>query len=246
MPSPPTPAEIDALVREAAARAEPCARLLLAPRPGLRAPVAVLSGAFDPPTRAHAALARAALRRGMATLLFAIAVQTVDKERGTRAGVGLRLTLLCRYARRRPWLGVLVCNRGLYLEQAAALAELGVDAPVFVIGFDKLSQVFDPRYYADRDAALRRLFEAARFLVAPRDAAGQAEIDAFMARPEQRAYRAAVAPLPLSAAEARLTAGMASTRVRELAARGDPWLELLPVETRALAARSGVYGPAGA
>src|SRR5438874_2196968 len=123
----PTPAEIDALVREVAARAEPCARLLLAPRPGLRAPVAVLSGAFDPPTRAHAALARAALRRGMATLLFAIAVQTVDKERGTRADVGLRLTLLCRYARRRPRLGVLVCKRGLYLEQAAALAELGVD-----------------------------------------------------------------------------------------------------------------------
>ena len=54
--------------------------------------------------------------------------------------MALRLELLCRYARPRPRLGVLVCNRGLYVEQAEALARLGATQPAFLIGFDKLPQ----------------------------------------------------------------------------------------------------------
>ena len=38
---------------------------------------------------------------------------------------------------------------------------------VFLVGFDKIVQIFDPRYYDDREDALRQLFSVASFAVAP-------------------------------------------------------------------------------
>ena len=37
-----------------------------------------------------------------------------------------------------------------------------------IYGYDKVVQIFDPRYYDDRDAALDRLFALSSLLVAPR------------------------------------------------------------------------------
>ncbi len=233
--------DLAAAIQAVQAERAPCARIVLAPAVGLAPPVAVFPGAFDPLTRGHAAIARAALRAGPRSLLFSIAVQTVDKEDRLRASVAQRLAVLCAFARRRRRYGVVVCNRGLYLEQAQALERLGIRAPRFVIGFDKLPQVFDPRYYADRDAALEQLFRTARLLVAARGGHDAAEVEQFMRRPEQCRYAPAVAPLRLSPAEARLAQGVSSTLVRERVARGERWEDLVPPEAARLVA-SGVYG----
>ena len=55
-------------------------------------------------------------------------------------------------------------------------------------------QIFDPRYYDDREAALRRLFGQAAFLVAPRDEHSAADLAALLGRPQNAPYAGRVRP----------------------------------------------------
>ncbi len=223
---------------------EPSAVLALAPRAGLVSPVAVLSGAFDPPTLAHLTLARAALRSAAGSLLFLVAVRTIDKERGTAASLALRLRMLRALAARRPRLGLVVVNQGLYVDQARALLRVGVEKPWFLIGYDKVPQIFDARYYQDRAAALDRLFELARLLVVPRQDQGAAALEAFLRLPDQARYASFVRPLALRPSETRALHDLSSTRVRRLAASDGDWRALVPREVRRLMERDGAYCPA--
>jgi nicotinic acid mononucleotide adenylyltransferase len=241
--------------------AAPRACLLRAPRAGLGRAVGVLSGSFDPLTCAHAALAAAALRHGgVDSVLFLLSVHTVDKEDRVVATLPDRALVLLRHVARRPRCGVAVCNRGLYAEQAEALAALlasgqapgtcgaGAVPPRasageqslalwFVVGFDKIVQIFDPRYYADRDAALRALFARAGLLVAPRGAAGSEALAALLARPENAPYRDRVRPLPLSASYRAVSA----TAVRAALARGEDARAWLAPAAAAFVAATGCY-----
>src|SRR5579875_3028929 len=241
--------------------APPRACLLRAPRAGLGRAVGVLSGSFDPLTRAHAALAAAALRYGgLSSLLFLLSVHTVDKADRAVAALPDRALVLLRHVARRPRCGVAVCNRGLYVEQAEALAALlaacqppgpcgdGAVPPRagegeeslalwFVVGFDKVVQIFDPRYYADRDAALRALFARAGLLVAPRGDAGSAALAALLARPENAPYRDRVRLLPLPASYRAVSA----TAVRALLARREDARALLAPAAAAFVAATGCY-----
>jgi nicotinic acid mononucleotide adenylyltransferase len=223
----------------------PRARLLRAPPAGLGARVGVLPGSFDPLTTAHTALARAALRqRAVSSLLFLLSVQVVDKEDRATAALADRALVLLRHVARRPRAGVAVCNRGLYVEEAEALAPLlpaGAEL-WFVVGHDKIVQVFDPRYYADREAALARLFALAGFLVAPRAAAGPDALPALLARPANAPYRDRVRPLPLPAAYRDQSA----TALRAALATDDAPPSLLAPEAAAFVAATGCYTAAGA
>ncbi|MBX6771206.1 MAG: hypothetical protein IRY83_05730 [Chloroflexi bacterium] len=180
--------------------------------------LALLPGSFNPLTTAHAALLEAALASGRADEgYYVLASRTIDKERIEGASLADRLICLTTFAADHPGQGVMLVNRGLYVEQAE-IVRSGMPALRdlwFVVGFDKILQIFDPRYYTDRAAALERLFERAAFLVAPRAAAGRHELDAFMARPENRQYADRVVFLDL----AEQYRALSSTRIR-LAARG--------------------------
>lgn len=212
------------------------------PMPAARPAVGVLAGSFDPLTTAHAALARAALDAGgLDTLYLALSRRTVDKERVTRPTQADRALVLRLYARRHPRHGVLLFNRGLYAEQAvAARAAFPAAREVaFVVGFDKAVQIFDPRYYGDRDAALRDLFARVTLLVAPRGGQGAADLAALLARPENRPYRDAVRALPFDPAYAADSA----TAVRDLARAGRDVTALVPPETAAFLAAARPYAP---
>ena len=201
----------------------------------------VLAGSFNPLTLAHTALARQALAHGgLDAVAFALSVRTVDKEQVTGAALEDRVLALELYAARRPGHAVLLLNRGLYVDQAAALraAYPALRELAFVVGYDKVMQIFDPRYYDDRDAALSRLFELATLLVAPRSGRGRAELDALLARPENRPFAGAVRWLPLDDAYTRLSA----TAVRDGAA-GTERVEGVPPETRAFMRATDVYAP---
>ena len=220
--------------------APPAARLLRAPRAGLGRTVGVLPGSFDPFTTAHAALARAALRHGgLNSLLFLLSVYVVDKGDAARAALADRALVLTRYAARRPRCGVALCNRGLYVEEAEALTPLLPEGARlwFVVGFDKIVQVFDPRYYPDREAALTRLFQRAGFLVAPRGPAGPRELAALLARPENQPYRERVRYLPLPPAYRDLSA----TAVRAALAAGADPRGLVPAAVAAFITATGCY-----
>lgn len=182
--------------------------------------VGLLAGTFNPLTAAHTALAEAARASGeVETIVWTLAVVSVDKERLARASLPDRLVQLDAYTYPvAPGNAVALVNRGLYVDQARALrAVLAPDAELaIVIGFDKLVQIFDARYYEDRDAALDALFAEAELLVAPREGFGAEDIQALLAQPENRRYAARVRTLELAPAHTRDS----SSDIRVLARAG--------------------------
>ncbi|MCX6020629.1 MAG: hypothetical protein NTZ05_02660 [Chloroflexi bacterium] len=230
-------------LRAALAEASPdgpaSARLLSSPPASVRR-LGVFSGSFNPLTVAHTTVVEAAQREGELDLAaYALSTLTTDKEQITGATLDDRLAVLLAHTGERPGEGVLLLNRGLYVEQARLLRSAwpSLERLVFIVGFDKIVQVFDPRYYADREAALEELFALAQFAVAPRAGAGEAELDGLLGRPENRPHRHAVsyldAPPGLS--------GLSSTLLRTQAARGETAAELLPAAAAELIAATGAY-----
>ncbi len=198
------------------AAAAPAADVIAPPGAAAAGAAAVVAGSFNPPTAAHLSLCDGALRQpGIETVWLVLAVRTVDKEAVTGACLEDRLLLLSMLAAARPNVGVALCNRGLYVEQAAALRVQIVPPArelVFVVGYDKIEQIFDGRYYTAREASLARLFGLARFLVAARDGHGRHALAALLAQSENRLYQHRVAALTTLPADHDPT--LSSTQVR--------------------------------
>jgi nicotinamide-nucleotide adenylyltransferase len=191
--------------------------------------VGIFAGSFDPLTNAHVALVRAALEHGgVGAVYFALSRHTVNKETRERPTDADRALALRVWLRDREGHGLLLFNRGLYADQALAARAAFPDARVirFIVGFDKAQQIFDPRYYADRDTALRTLFGAIGLLVAPRAGAGAGELDALLDRPENGQFRDYVRALPFDSAYAEAS----STVVREALGNGRTVDQLVPPE----------------
>lgn len=211
--------------------------------------IGILSGSFNPLTNAHVALGNAAIHAGgLDALVWCCAVSTIDKEGVTRAALADRVVQLRCYAAYEQHSAVAVVNRGLYVEQAALVRGYvagGAEVAV-IVGFDKAAQIFDPRYYANRDAALTELFALARLMVAPRDEHDMYDLRLLLARPENVAFAARVDYLPLSP-DIRAES---STEARTLAsgAIADAEMErlrsLLPPEGLALATTDRPYAQA--
>ena len=72
-----TPATVRPIIEEVASSAEPMARSVT-PLAIVRS-LAVLPGAYNPPTKAHLALATAALERAFDTVAFSVGTVTIDK-----------------------------------------------------------------------------------------------------------------------------------------------------------------------
>jgi nicotinic acid mononucleotide adenylyltransferase len=157
--------------------------------------IIVFTGSFNPPTIAHLALLTqtqkyASEHPGM-YLYAAMSKLTVDKEKVARPLVLDRVWLLQTVLQQSLLdVGVLLFNRGLYLEQAQALrtAFPQVQRIFFLMGFDKIIQIFDPRYYVDRDASLEALFQLAQLLVVPRGGDGDEALAALLHRPENERF----------------------------------------------------------
>ena len=212
--------------------------------------VGVLAGSFNPLTLAHLALAVAArAHAGLDRIVWTMAAVTVDKERVERAAVADRLAQLEALAASCPGAAVARTNHGLYVDQARAFrALISPGARLsFVVGFDKIAQIFDPRYYADRDAALAELFALTDVLVAPRAGMGASALANLLAQPENARFASHVRFLAVSdtytqdsstevralASAASAAGAVASERLRVLA----------PPEGIALIA-TGAYRPA--
>lgn len=180
---------------------------LLAPgSPRPHASIIVFPGSFNPPTNAHLALlkqARLYAREHEQMYIYAaISKQTVDKERVERPLWVDRIMLLDVLLKRRfSHTGILLFNRGLYVEQAEAIRASfhNVRHILFLLGFDKIVQIFDPHYYENRDAALQKLFSLAEVLVAPRGDNGTEALQALLQQPQNQRFARFVHPLPLAA-----------------------------------------------
>lgn len=214
--------------------------------PGLthpRASVIVFTGSFNPPTQAHLALLKQAQRYARQHepmyVYAAFSKLTVDKEKVERPLLLDRIMLLKRVLQKRlPHAGIMLFNRGLYVEQAEALHRSfsRVKRVFFLMGFDKIVQIFDPRYYTDRDAALSILFSLAELLVAPRGNGGEHEIAALIHQPENERFARYVHILPFDPAYRDVS----STLVRQ---NGLIYAHDVPQEVREFMRETHVYTP---
>jgi nicotinic acid mononucleotide adenylyltransferase len=132
----------------------------------------------------------------------------------------------------------LIASHGLYLDQATALRSamprLDPSGLWFAIGHDKAVQIFDPRYYEDRDSALDALFTLAGLLVAPRSDATSDELLTLVRRPDNKRFADRVRPIALPPQVARLS----STAVRAGLTAGQ---SLLPSPVAAMIAARQCY-----
>jgi len=213
--------------------------------------VLLIPGSFNPLTWAHIGLALNAWltanpiggERPVAHYVWSGAISTVAKEQVERATWADRLAQLVTLSRSSVHpSGVALFNKGLYLEQARALRRMVLPETelIIVVGFDKIVQIFDERYYDDRDAALHELFGLARILVAPRDSAGTEEMRALLDQPENRPFADHVQCMETGQAQ------LSSSQVRVIAASStapEALWTLAPPESCALIRVTGAYTP---
>ncbi len=202
--------------------------------------VGILSGAFNPPTLAHIELARCAKDRfQLDHILFTLSRITIDKEKIEGLSLEDRMLLLSLIAKELGWASVAAVNKGLYFEQAKAFRSLfGNKARLFfVVGMDKVMQIFDPRYYQDRDRALNGLFTEVQLIAASRGPWGEKELKEFLSRKENQVYEDRVYPLTLSEGVKDLT----STNLRTRIAKGESVQDQLPEVVDKFVDTTGAY-----
>jgi nicotinamide-nucleotide adenylyltransferase len=205
--------------------------------------IIVFPGSFNPPTIAHLALLKQAWQFARAhdpmQVYAALSTHITDKERVQRPLLLDRIALLETVLRKHVrHTGILLFNRGLYVEQAEAIHSTfpQVSGLYFLIGFDKIVQIFDPRYYMDRDQALHELFALADFLVAPRAEAGPEQLRMLLDRTENRQYAGHVHALPLSPTYRYIS----STSIRQGVSAHE---QETPSEVRRFIRQTHVYDP---
>ena len=204
--------------------------------------VGILCGSFNPLTFAHTELANQAIGVfGLDQVFFTLAKVTVDKEQVTGMSIEDRLLSLSLYAEQHPALGVALVNRGLYFEQAQAFHSLFGDQTElsFLIGMDKLLQIFDAQYYHDRDAALRQLFSLASLIVANRGDMDEHSFSQLLDRPENQPFRECVRFFTLPATITDLSA----TQVRQNLAAAQSISAYVPPEIETFISETHVYQP---
>lgn len=204
--------------------------------------IGILCGSFNPLTFAHTELAERAIQEfSLDHVFFTLAKITVDKEQVTGMGLEDRLLSLSLYAEGRVSLGVALVNRGLYFEQAQAFHSLFGDSTElsFLIGMDKLLQIFDPRYYQDREVALRQLFSLASLIVANRGDMDEQRFSQLLDQPENRPFRHAVRffTLPVTVTD------LSATQVRQHLAVEQPISAYVPAAVAAFIRDTRAYHP---
>lgn len=230
------------LLDELDPQAKPQVRLVTnSPVP--RGNIVVFPGSFNPPTTAHLAMLQQAHRfgreRGGMGVYAAMSKHTTDKETVERPLLVDRIILLETVLYNHvPDTGILLFNRGLYVEQAEAIrAQFSeVKQLYFLLGFDKIVQIFDPHYYENRDKAVRELFALADILVAPRAGSGPAELSQLLAQPENAPFANHVHSLPLD----NTYRNISSSRIRQGAAAHE---QDVPPEVLRFISDTGAYDP---
>ncbi|MBI4537819.1 MAG: hypothetical protein HY712_07675 [candidate division NC10 bacterium] len=194
-----------------------------------------LSASFNPLTLAHERLVREGARIAPPDeILLLLALANVDKG---IAGFPLadRLRFLLAYAENRPKLSVAAVSHGRFVDKARAIRPLVPPQTrlAFILGFDTLVRLFDPRYYRDMEGELAELFAAAEVLAANRAPETPEAVAAFLHRREVRPFRDRIHLLRLPADIASISA----TAVRRRLARGESAADLVPPEILPLLGR---------
>jgi nicotinic acid mononucleotide adenylyltransferase len=187
-----------------------------------------LSASFNPLTTAHVRLIQeAGCVLPPDEVLLVLAKANVDK-RAEGLSLERRLDLLVRYAESHPTFSVAAVSHGRFVDKARAIrAHYAPGARLaFIVGFDTLVRLFDPKYYTDRNASLTALFGESEFIAANRAPDPPEAVAFFLARPDVAPHARRIRPIQLPPDIAAISA----TEVRARLARGESVSGLVPPE----------------
>ncbi len=188
----------------------------------------VLSSAFNPLTSAHVRMARLAIQEyRLAEVMLELSKVNVDK-RVYGASLAERLWMLERFVEGRPRFSVAMCSHARFIDKARAIrAAVADDIDLyFIVGYDTLVRVFDPKYYHNLSAELGELFDQSQFIAANRGEHSLADVEEFLEQPAYRSFANKIHLIELDA----FHAGLSSSQVRECVAQGQSVAGLVPDE----------------
>mgnify|MGYP001197486476 FL=1 len=188
----------------------------------------ILDASFNPMTLAHTRMIEETCQTlGMDEMLLMLSRSNVDKEI-FGASLEQRLAMLVGYASSHPYLSIAGCSHARFVDKVHSLKPLYPDntAFYFILGYDTLTRLFDPKYYMDMSAELQALFDACQFVAANRASFGAPQMKAFMEKPECRAFADRVHFIQLEASYGNIS----STQVRERRQNGASIADLVPLE----------------
>lgn len=166
---------------------------------GEKRALGVLPASFNPPTVSHQSLAREAAQVVELDELLLILDQKAEDKDLSGAPLEDRLLMLLALFGDDPHVSLGISNRGLFVEKIEALRDIyPPDTQIyFIVGYDTMVRIFNPRYYDDREKSLHELFSLARFLVANRGDCDQRDLEELFRREENRPFAPRVLPIRL-------------------------------------------------
>ncbi len=188
----------------------------------------VFPSSFNPITKGHMAiLQRAAEIKAFKEILLVLDIHAMDKE---ILGATLvdRLLMVHGLFEDNPHFSVGVSNQGLFLTKAEVLKGMYPEETdiTFIVGYDTIKRVFDPKYYDDREGALDQLFERCTFMVANRENQGKEALRQLMASGANRRFEGKVHFFEIP----NNLAHISSSHVRQRVMEGKSFARLVPTQ----------------
>ena len=196
--------------------------------------VGVLSGTFNPPTRAHLALAREAMARLRLDEVVFVLPQVPPHKGELEASLEDRAEMLRRMLAREANFSAGICSHGLFLDQHRAIAPHYPKGTrfLFLTGRDAAERILLHWPYAEPRKALEEMFARFEFAVAARG--GEFNIPA--GTPAAR-HAAKIHPFHIPPEYEALSA----TRAREAVGRGERIETYVPEKVAEYMRAKGLY-----
>ena len=197
----------------------------------------VLSGTFNPPTRAHLVLAEQAVRQlSIEEVLFVLPEIPPHKEQ-LEATLEQRAEMLLLTIGRSEKFSAAISTHGLFLDIHRVVAPHYPPRTqtFFLTGRDAAERILLHWPYPDPAEALAEMFARFQFAVAARAGPFRIPLDSLVAR-----YVARIHSVSMPAECETLS----STLARERMARGQPIEDVVPLEVASFVTAYGLYRPA--
>ncbi|MFT5365307.1 MAG: nicotinate (nicotinamide) nucleotide adenylyltransferase [Candidatus Latescibacterota bacterium] len=190
----------------------PTAQLIHRDRDSHSTQIGILDASFNPMTLAHQALIKTAKDACILDeMLLMLSATNVDKN-PSGADLGQRLAMLVHYAQQHNNLSVAICSHARFVDKIIALKPCypANTQFFFIVGYDTLIRLFDPKYYEDMQSDLQTLFETCHFIAANRGENDRHTLDVFLQKEDVQPFANRIHPILLPQA----VTDISSTKVR--------------------------------
>lgn len=201
--------------------------------------IGILDASYNPLTLAHEALIEDTRNTfALDETVMMLSRANVDKE-VFGADLGQRLAMLVYYAKQKKYLHVVGCSHARFVDKIQAIKPHYPTHTTFyfIVGFDTLIRLFDPKYYADMEKDLHALFSSAHIVAANRNDHDAGDLHTFLQHPDRAKFANHIHPLTLPPT----IANMSSTQVRQHIGQQKPIDHLVPNSIAQAIKTLGIY-----